>query len=795
MSMIKSRKHKLAPHALAALTALSLPVAAQQAPADAAKKDEAALPTVKVQAAKDVPFKADVSASSKITQPLLETPKTIQVVKKETLQEQGAVSLMEALQNTPGITMQLGENGNTSAGDTFQMRGFALQTSTFVDGIRDLGAVTRDVFNLEQIEIVKGPSGADTGRGASAGYINLISKLPQRDNLTDATITLGDASRKRATLDTNYRLGEGTAVRLNVMTQDYGTPGRDAIDKKGWAIAPSIAFGLGTPTRFFVYSQHARQDNTPDGGISTVGFPGFGQVFQNNATVQSALLAAPRADTSNYYGSASDYEKVEADMVTAKLEMDLGGNTTVRNVSRYGRTHMDRVMTGVNGITAATGTGATAVLLPQAQWTIARSRQRVDQTNEILANQTSLNTSFTTAGIKHDLATGMELMVERQLTRGTTTGSTATATVVLNGQTIPAIAVPAANLYAPNSADVMGTPLFTGADTEGKTFTQALYAFDTLTLNDQWKLNAGLRVEHYTTTTNTGTLVTGGTSGNLATYQPRGYGVGAIVPTNLSASDWLTSWNLGAVYKLAPNATIYGSVANALTPPASTNFTLAATGQQAGTAEPQEATNYELGTKWELLDKRLNLSAALYRSENDKQVTQDPVTLASVQGGKTRVEGIELAAVGQITNFWQVTAGLQTMKTKQINQQSFSTTNGVTTATVTEGVRWSPEFSATLWTSYQWNDLTVGGGVRHTGEQKRVITALAAGATPGNTPNIPAYSVVDVMAAYRLSKNVNLQLNVANLTDKVYMAALNNGGSRLFLGTPRSVTLTGRFSF
>ena len=184
--------------------------------------------------------------------------------------------------------------------------------------------------------------------------------------------------------------------------------------------------------------------------------------------------------------------------------------------------------------------------------------------------------------------------------------------------------------------------------------------------------------------------------------------------------------------------------------------------------------------------------AALYRTENDKQVTQDPVTQASIQNGKTRVEGIELAAVGQITNFWQITAGLQTMKIKQLNQQSVNSTTGV--VTVTDGVRWSPDFSATLWTSYQWGDLTVGGGARHMAEQKRVVTV--AGTTPTtNTPNLPVYTVFDLMAAYRVSKLVNLQLNVANIADKVYMQALNNGGSRLFLGAPRSATLTARFSF
>src|SRR6185369_14569071 len=105
------------------------------------------------------PYKADRASSPKLTAPLVDTPQTISVIRKELIQEQGATSIVEALRNTPGITLQLGENGNTSAGDTFQMRGFAAQSSIFVDGIRDLGAVTREAFNIEQVEVAKGPAG------------------------------------------------------------------------------------------------------------------------------------------------------------------------------------------------------------------------------------------------------------------------------------------------------------------------------------------------------------------------------------------------------------------------------------------------------------------------------------------------------------------------------------------------------------------------------------------------------------------------------------------------------------
>ncbi|MCW5576157.1 MAG: TonB-dependent receptor, partial [Burkholderiales bacterium] len=619
MSYIKSRKHAPAPQprliasALAALAAsVSLPMAAHAQATGAQKEVE--LPAVNVRAQGEVPYKADTSASPKITQPLIDTPKTIQIIKKEILQEQGATTLVEALRNTPGITMQLGENGNTSAGDAFQMRGFSTQNSTFVDGIRDLGPVVRDVFNVDQVEVVKGPAGADIGRGAASGYINLISKLPYVGNLSEANLTLGSADKKRATVDLNRSMSETSALRLNAMIQNSGVDGRNFVKNEGFAVAPSIGFGLGTPTRVHLYSQHLRQDNVPDGGIPTIGMHGF---YNANA----AIMAGGKVNRENFYGSAHDYEKISADMVTAKFEHDLGGGTTVRNITRYGKSNMDRLLTSIINIAAP-------VPGDPSTWTVSRSLQRVDQTNDILANQTSFSTSFQTGGVKHDFAGGLELMYESQLSLGT-----GTAAQTIRGVTYAAVPNVAANLYSPNAYDNLGVPYLTGVNTKGSTTTAAAYLFDTLTLNEAWKLNGGLRVEHYRTTTDSGTIVT---AANVATFP--GYAVGGVAPSSLKDSDNLLSWNVGAVYKPAPNGSIYAGYANSLTPPGSANFTLSgAAGNQANaTLEPQETTGLEFGTKWELLQKRLNIAGALFQTENDKQVTTDPVTLTAVQSGKTK---------------------------------------------------------------------------------------------------------------------------------------------------------------
>jgi catecholate siderophore receptor len=234
---------------------------------------------------------------------------------------------VEALRNTPGITLQMGENGNTSAGDTFQMRGFSTQTSTYVDGIRDLGAVSRDVFNLEQIEVVKGPSGAEAGRGSASGYINLVTKLPKAENSREVSARYNTAENARLTADINQAISESTAIRLNVMGQDGGVEGRDVIENNGWAIAPSIAFGLDSDTRLYLYSQHIRQNNIPDGGIPTVGMKGF---YNSDAQLNNAK----EVNRSNYYGSINDYEDIDADMFTAKIESDFGENIKFTNTSR-----------------------------------------------------------------------------------------------------------------------------------------------------------------------------------------------------------------------------------------------------------------------------------------------------------------------------------------------------------------------------------------------------------------------------------------------------------------------------
>ncbi|NNG74819.1 catecholate siderophore receptor Fiu [Acinetobacter sp. ANC 4277] len=739
MAQIKSRKHNR--NAQLVALAASLPLMAHAAN----PQDVTQLPTITVKSDAENKYKADKLSSPKYTQPLVDTPQTVAVIKKELLKEQGATSLVEALRNTPGITLQLGENGNTSAGDAFQMRGFSTQTSTYVDSIRDLGAVTRDVFNLEQIEVVKGPSGAEAGRGSASGYINLASKLPQTENSREVSATYNTAEQARLTADINQVINSGTAFRLNAMGQDGGVEGRDYLENNSWAIAPSISFGLDTDTRLHLYSQHIRQRNIPDGGIPTVGMKGF-------YNADSALSSAPKVNRENYYGHVDDHEDVDADMFTAKIESDLAENVKLTNITRLGKTHMQRVLTGINTLSTNSSTNP-------KDWTVSRSRQGVDQENKILANQTTLNLNLKTGAIEHDVVAGLEFLKEQQYNK--------TMATQMPGQTT--VTPTAASLYNPDRNQVLPSLVYTGGYTNGETDTAAAYLFDTLKFGDRFQLNGGVRVDYYDTEYDALTLPSGSSS---------------LVPANFGAHDTLVSWKLGGLFKPTAFSSVYASYAKSLTPPGSANFTLSETGANSSAAEPQETHHYEIGTKWDLLEGKLALNAAAYRTENENQFTIDPITQLSVQEGKKRVDGVELSAVGQLTDVWNVSAGVAHMKVKQLNQQT------ATATTVAE--RWSPEWTASLWSTYNVAGFKLGLGARYVDEQKRVITDSTAAA---NMPSIPGYVVFDAMAGYTLNKNASVNLNVYNLADKEYISTLNNGGGRVVLGQPRSAALTFNYKF
>lgn len=761
---------RLSPIAAAVLAFHAGPAAAQTAPAEPATT----LPAVKVEDAAS-PIKAEKVASPKFTQPLLDTPQTITVIKKELMAQQGALSLTDALRQTPGITFQQGENGNTVSGDGIFLRGFDTQGSVFLDGIRDISPAVRDLFNIEQVEVVKGPAGSDNGRGVAAGYITLVSKTPFADNLANGTLSYGTRDRRRLTTDINRKVTESIAVRLNVVAQDGGVAGRDVVERQQWGVAPSIAFGLGTPTRVTLFTQHLFQDNTPDGGVSAVGVSGW-----RNPVLDPAGIVAKKADISNFYGLRDDFENVDLNIFSTKIEHDIAPGYTVTNLSRYSRTTQERVLTAplqapvVSDDPDGVGPEPSVIRDPSA-WTQGRSRQGSYRDNDLLTNQTNLRGTFKTGVLTHDFSTGVEFIQESQYT------PTYAVTV-----TNPVQVQTPANLYNPNPDDPAVTVTPNGAYSDGETTTGAVYFFDTLKFGarDEFQLNGGVRVERYRTETSAVALTNA-----------------VLVPAaRQTKSDTLVSYKVGGVYKPLTNGSVYAAYGTSRRPPGGDNFQLSATTTNINSPSlnPAEAENVEIGTKWDLLERRLGVTGALFRTtaKNDLVRQADD---SIIQYGKRRVEGLEVSVIGNITQTWLLSLGYTHQKSK-VSQGALAT-NGTSTQSGA-AINFSPKNSLALWTSYEIplaignllnGPLTVGGGLNYVDSQARTVNNDPNNPTTGITSGIATiedYVVANAMASYSFTSNIGLQANVYNILDERYVGSVNNSGQRYSPGTPRSYLLT-----
>ncbi|MFK8329311.1 TonB-dependent receptor [Pseudomonas sp. BJa5] len=723
-----------------AITATSAGHLAFAAEAEPAKDGTIALDATSVtgQADASTDYQVERAASPKYTAPLVDTPRSITVIPQQVLKDTNALSLQDALRTVPGITFGAGEGGNPQ-GDRPFIRGFDAQGDTYLDGVRDTGAQTREIFAVESIEVSKGPNSAIGGRGAAGGTINLVSKRAHLGNSFDGGFTWGSDQTERYTLDGNYQFTDNAAGRLNLMSHESNVAGRDKVNYDRWGIAPSLAFGLGTPTRVNLDYYHLESDDLPDSGIP-YSIPTSGSTGRTSAHPDKPIDGG---DSSNFYGLTDrDFRKTRVDIATFAIEHDLSDSLTVKNTLRHGNSMQDYILTQPDDSKGNVNNGSV--------W--RRMNSRVGNT-ATTTNQTDLFGDFYVAGFKNSFSTGVEFSREESdrssynVNTDTTPSSPGNASTNCTPAMIGASSgYNCTSLSNPNPDDPWNGAIsrnYAGTDTNSKT--RAIYAFDTLELSPQWLLNMGLRYDHFDT--------------DYKTFNA----AGTTTAKGSDVSEFFTG-QLGLVWKPAENGSIYVSYATSATPPGAMlgegteGNPLPGTPDRNGNLlssdlEPEETTNYEIGTKWDLLDQRLSLTAALFRTEKENARVQTN-TLTYENVGETRVEGIELSASGRITEQWQVFAGYTYMEARQIDGGPLGKANDGNQLPNT------PNNSASLWTTYNLTPkLTIGGGAFYVDE---VYGSVA------NTTMVDSYVRYDAMASYKLTKNVDLQLNVQNLTDETY---------------------------
>ena len=684
--------------------------------------------------------------SPKFTADLLDTPRSVTVIPQLVIDQTAATSLQDILRTSPGITFGAGEGGQPLADRPF-IRGQASGNNVFVDGVRDSGGQVRDIFNLEQVEVVKGPDSAYNGRGSGGGSINLTSKQPKLVEESSASLRVGTDSYVRAAVDANYVLGETSAVRVNLMGAQGDTPQRNAVDFDTWGAAVAAAMGLGTDSRLTLSYQHLTRNDMPDYGVP------LSRKLPGVTPTETGILDVPR---DAFYGlTARDFQETTANIATLVGEHDINAAMTFRGVFRYAKTVNDYVVTNP-------GDGGSAQFV-DGQWWMKRGLKSRWNPATTVAAVADVYGRFTTGVIEHSYDIGLELSREKNENASYTVTTTA-------GSACPtgftgAGAGDCTLVYAPNPSDPWVGTIVRGPVSSTVSKTAAVYVFDTLSFGDRWKLNLGLRHDEYSVS---------------------GRNVSATAVT-ASDGDWsFTNYQAGLVYKPSPNGSLYVSYGTASTPPTisggdqNTSAGVGSGNLANKLLDPEETTSTEIGVKWAFFGERLSTSAALFQvNRQNAQILVDVGVYA--QAGETEVRGLELAVTGQVTPAWSVFGGYTYMESELV-RGAYNNVN------VGDPLANTPEHSFSLFSTYQLTPaLSLGGGAYYVSDSFGGNQNGAGGGANG--VYAPKYWRFDAFASYRINERLNLQLNIQNLTDEDYIAR-TNGVHHADYGPARQALLT-----
>ncbi len=594
--------------------------------------------------------------SPKYTAELRDTPQTITIISQQTIENQGATTLRDVLRNVPGLTVNAGEGGQP-AGDNLTLRGFSAGNDIFIDGARDLGPQSRDPFNIEQVEVVKGPQSAFTGRGSAGGSINLSSKIARLDPFVNVGTAFGTDGTKRGTADLNAPvrlLGERAAFRLNVMGQQSGVAGRDVVKYERWGVAPTLSFGLASPTRWTLGYSKLEQDNISDYGIPWV-------PATNNVLVEYRDQPAPVPRNTFYGFRDRDRELMGADAATIRFEHDFSDKFTLRDQFRYGRSTRDSIATPPRFADPDT----TMVNREMRSWITE---------DDIYDNQVDLTARFDTGSLRHTVVTGFSLTREQNLRRYRSAPNQLT-TLFNPDPDEPYVGEFTVN---PDQGDITGD-------------TQSAYAFDTVRLARRWQANVGARVDRFK-------------ADGLAIVGRDG------TPTPVAQTDTMVSLRAGLVFNPADAGTLYASYGSSLNPSLE-GLSYGLSANNLG-LEPEKTYTIEAGAKWGLFRDRLLATGAVFevRKTNARTPGLLPDDPPAVLDGVQRIRGVEVGATGHVTRSWMVFSGYAFMDSEIAESND--------PAQVGNRFPQTPKHSFNLWSTYTFPaDVTFGGGVRYVGER------------------------------------------------------------------------------
>jgi catecholate siderophore receptor len=580
---------------------------------------------------------SDSRSGMRTDTPLIDTPQAVNVVSMKQIEDQASNNIGEAIRYVPGVFSAQGE-GNR---ETLVFRGNSTTGDFFVDGTRDDVQTYRDLYNIERLEIFKGPNAMIFGRGGIGGLVNRVTKVADWQLTRDFRLEGGSDNFVRAQFDLGAPINDAFAARIVGVYQDSDSY-RDGVNFNRWGFNPTISLKLGSDTIIHAGYEHFQDDRVADRGVPAK----FGAGI-NGAVV--GPLVTPR---NQFFGDPGNSPTgTNTDAASLLIEHYFTDTVSIRNRTRYADYHKYYQNIFPGAVNAA-------------ETTVALSAYRQFTTRENLINQTDFNAEFNTGSIKHTLLIGAEFA--RQKTdnvreEGRFTGNLASLIVPISQSNV--------------DTDLTWTQIASSGDNAGVTDIAAGYIQDQIEFSSAVQLVVGGRFEIVKTD------VTDRRTVGFPVNQQRAFEV----------TDNLFSPRVGVILKPAEKASIYMGYSRTYLPRSGDQLTgLSITNQNLA---PETYQNYEVGAKWDILPA-FNVQAAVFQLDRDNVLAlSDPNNASSptVPIGRQRTRGVELSAAGNINKAVSMVAAYTYSDGKYLDNVSGTVRAGNLLPNM-------PKHSASLWT-------------------------------------------------------------------------------------------------
>lgn len=603
--------------ATTALCAVAAPALAQQ------KGEPYNLGTIDVngQVRSETGYRASATTTAtKTTTALIDTPQSITVVTRDQINDQALISINDVVRYVPGAGYAQGE-GNR---DTIVLRGISSTADFFTDGVRDDTQYYRDFYNIERVEILKGPNAMIFGRGGSGGLINRVTRQAGWDVRNEVRAEIGSDDFYRAVGDVNHVVSDRLAVRLTALYENSGSY-RDGVEFEKFGVNPTVSFRLDPNTLIQLGYEHFQDRRIADRGIPAAA----GGTRANPARPLEGY-------THTFFGDPGrSPTDTDIDAFSGVVEHRFGNGAILRNRIRladYDKFYQNVFPGAVNTV---------------AQ-TVAVSGYNQTTQRQNVFNQTDLIFDVDTGGIAHTLLVGAEFGRQKTENLRLTAFFPGNVTTVNAPLSNPTIDRPIT--WAPNATD---------ASNIGTAKIAAGYLQDQIDLTSQLQLMLGVRFDRFEVETR-----------NRRTN------------ATFTATDNLWSPRAGLVFKPIESLAFYGSYTKTYLPRSGEQ--LASLSATNAALDPEEFDNYEVGAKWDV-SLALSISAAVYQLDRSNVVVPDPDNPAvSILVDGQRSKGFELGVAGQITPQWSIVGAYSWINAEITQAQSATVLAGNRLANVAE---------------------------------------------------------------------------------------------------------------